>query len=82
MQRAMPDAEPGGKPLHSARFAGGLWPQSMIDRNGQELRALFQRRALARRQHKQRRGIGTAGHGENESGSMDEVSEQRFRFGG
>ena len=54
----------------------------MIDRNGQRVAALFQRRAPARRQHKQRRGIWTAGDGENESGSMDEVSEQRFRFGG
>jgi hypothetical protein len=47
----------------------------MIDRNRQELRALFQRGAPARRQHKQRRGIGTAGDGENESGSIHEVSE-------
>jgi hypothetical protein len=54
----------------------------MIDCQREKLRPAFQRRAPARRQDEQRRGIGTAGNGKNESGSVDEVGEQRFRFGG
>jgi hypothetical protein len=54
----------------------------MIDGDCEQSRAPFQRRTPARRKDEQRGGIGTAGNGKNESGSVDEVGEQRFRFGG
>jgi hypothetical protein len=81
VQRAVANAKAARKPLHGARLANGLRSKPMIDSDREQSRAPFQRRTPARRKDEQRGGIGTAGNGKNESGSVDEVGEQRFRFG-
>jgi hypothetical protein len=55
----MGHAEVTCQPLDLARFARGLWPQAMVDRHRQEIRAVRERLAPARREPHQGHGIRT-----------------------
>ena len=81
-QRTMAHAKPGGKPFDGARLTRGLRPQTVIDRDGEEVRALFQCRAPARRQHEQCGRNRDRRKRREPVRELDKVSEQRFRFGG
>jgi hypothetical protein len=69
-------------PRYRARFAGGFAPKAVVDGDGEQPRAGFARLTPARRQQQQRGGIGTAGDGEDKSGSACERIKQRLRLGG
>jgi hypothetical protein len=63
-----------------AGLARGFGPQAMIDGDRYKLRAEFERRAPARRQHKQRGRIRSAGNSEDESLEIFEIRKQRRGF--
>ncbi len=78
----MLNAERTREPLYRKRLAPRLRPQSVIDRDRDELRPAPQRLAPARCEHQERGRVRTARDSENKNRAVGEIGEQRSDFGG